>query len=82
MGCKNKVSQFIPNNYGHNEVKLDCGSISIHGGTLICEDCEVKFMKQYPQGWKHVPGDICKHGTYIGDTYGADYICGYCEDGI
>lgn len=23
----------------------------------------------------------CKHGTYIGDPYGADYLCGYCEDG-
>lgn len=21
----------------------------------------------------------CKHGTYVGDAYGADYLCGACE---
>lgn len=24
----------------------------------------------------------CVHGTYIGDPYGADYMCGACEDGM
>ena len=23
----------------------------------------------------------CKHGTYIGDPYGPDYLCGACEGG-
>ena len=23
----------------------------------------------------------CKHGTYVGYPGGADYICGFCEDG-
>lgn len=23
----------------------------------------------------------CKHGTYIGDPYGPDYMCGMCESG-
>lgn len=23
----------------------------------------------------------CRHGNYIGDPYGADYICGACENG-
>lgn len=23
----------------------------------------------------------CKHGTYIGDPYGADYLCQWCENG-
>ena len=27
-------------------------------------------------------GWYCKHGTYIGDPYGPDYICGYCEEGV
>ena len=26
--------------------------------------------------------DYCKHGTYIGDPYGADYLCGYCESSV
>lgn len=79
MGCKNKVHQFLPSG---KEVELNCNSISIQGGTLLCESCEIKFMKQYPQGWKHVPGDVCRHGTYVGDIYGIDHICGHCEDGI
>lgn len=24
----------------------------------------------------------CKHGTYVGDPYGPDYMCGPCEDGV
>lgn len=24
----------------------------------------------------------CEHGTFIGDPFGPDYLCGYCEDGI
>lgn len=23
----------------------------------------------------------CRHGTFIGDPYGADYMCGLCESG-
>lgn len=26
--------------------------------------------------------NYCSHGTYIGNAWGADYICGYCEDGV
>jgi hypothetical protein len=31
-------------------------------------------------GWT-ARNPYCVHGTYIGDPYGADYICGLCEDG-
>jgi hypothetical protein len=31
-------------------------------------------------GWTSL-NPHCKHGTFIGDPYGADYLCGYCEDG-
>lgn len=24
----------------------------------------------------------CCHGTYVGNPYGGDYLCGYCEDGV
>jgi hypothetical protein len=24
----------------------------------------------------------CEHGTYIGYPGGADYLCGWCEDGV
>jgi hypothetical protein len=27
------------------------------------------------------PDYRCKHGTFIGNPYGADYLCGWCESG-
>lgn len=27
-------------------------------------------------------GGYCKHGGYVGDPYGPDYMCGTCEAGI
>ncbi|RLC24907.1 MAG: hypothetical protein DRH93_03370 [Deltaproteobacteria bacterium] len=80
--CKNLVSQYVPQGYGYKEVKLPCGSTSIHGTELICEECEAQLGKQYPQGWVNTPGDKCIHGTYVGNRGGRDYLCGKCEDGI
>lgn len=43
----------------------------------------VKRAKEYRQqyysrkGWQ----EYCVHGVYIGTPYGADYMCGKCEDG-
>ena len=34
-----------------------------------------------PKGWKTDYTRYCKHGTNVGDPYGPDYLCGYCEDG-
>jgi hypothetical protein len=81
MNCKNQVSQFVPRGYGYREVLLPCGSTSIHGTTLICDQCNTKLEKSYPQGWRESPGDICPHGNYVGDAGGPDYLCGHCENG-
>jgi hypothetical protein len=24
----------------------------------------------------------CKHGVFIGNPFGGDYMCGWCEDGV
>ncbi len=77
--CPNKVSQFVPKGYGYKEIWLPCGSTDIHGGQLICESCETRMKKQYPKGWRHTPGDICKHGTYVGDAGRPDSPCAQCE---
>lgn len=77
--CKNLVSQHVPRGYGYKEVKLPCGSTSIHGDQLLCADCLQEAEKMYPQGWEVTPGDICKHGVYVGDEFGPDYMCIYCE---
>lgn len=29
----------------------------------------------------NIPSVYCKHGTYIGDPCGPDYLCGPCEMG-
>tara|TARA_R100000700_G_scaffold33891_1_gene41777 strand:- start:450 stop:878 length:429 start_codon:yes stop_codon:yes gene_type:complete len=33
-----------------------------------------------PKGWRTDYTRYCKHGTNVGDPYGPDYLCGYCED--
>jgi len=38
-----------------------------------------KLEAQYPQGWRYYPGDICKHGTYVGGDF--DCACPACELG-
>ena len=78
--CKNKVNQYVEKGFGLKEIKMNCGATGIHGNTLLCLECENKLGEQYPQGWRHSPGDICKHGNYVGDACGPDYICGQCED--
>lgn len=40
-----------------------------------------RLTEKYPQGWRTIPGDICKHGNYVGNDYGPDFICGQCEEG-
>jgi hypothetical protein len=75
------VEQSVPHGYSYKIVKLRCGSTSIYGSTLLCEACERQMHKQYPQGWRETPGDLCPHGNYVGDAGGPDYLCGRCEAG-
>lgn len=39
-------------------------------------DAEYYEERQAAGGWSN----YCIHGTYIGDPYGPDYLCGACED--
>jgi len=74
------VSQFVPRGWTYKEVKLRCGSTSIDGGVLLCEACERKNEREYPQGWRNYPGDTCRHGTYLGCHEDNDEtLCGACE---
>ena len=62
--------------YGAPDMK--CGD----GGTNhleFCNSCEKRNRKAFSQGWSYYPGDICKHGAYVGGS-GIDYMCGRCED--
>jgi hypothetical protein len=77
--CNNMVTEYIPKGFDYKAIETPCGSIGIDG-LAICDPCQAKLAKQYPQGYRNIPGDTCKHGNYIGDAYGADYICGQCED--
>lgn len=40
-----------------------------------------KRLRDYDLSWPD-NGGYCKHGGYVGDPYGPDYMCGTCEDGI
>ena len=82
MSCNNRVSQFIQKGWDYKEIKLRCGSTSIHGTTLLCESCEEKSTQRYPKGWKNTPGDCCKHGVYLGCHEDNDErLCELCEMG-
>ena len=81
MGCGAKMEQWVPTKYHGKMVPATCGQTSIHGTELLCSKCEREMERRYPQGWMEMPGDICKHGTYIGTPGGPDYLCGQCEDG-
>ncbi|MDA3808612.1 MAG: hypothetical protein PF440_11960 [Thiomicrorhabdus sp.] len=80
MTCKNRVTQYVPNGYGRRTVQARCGTTGIHGQILHCESCQKIAENKYPQGWRHVPGDLCPHGNYIGDAGGPDILCGQCEE--
>jgi hypothetical protein len=79
--CKNMVSQYVPRGFGYKEVKTRCGSTSIHGDELLCDECQEKAENKYPQGWRETPGDTCEHGCFVGDAGGPDYMCPACEMG-
>lgn len=35
----------------------------------------------YDESDLQVEGFYCRHGRFIGNPYGADYLCGHCEMG-
>ena len=69
----------VDHSYAGKEIWRECHS-SYCGDTVLCDKCQKRYEKLYPQGWYYHPGDICKHGKYVGGC-GADYMCGYCESG-
>lgn len=77
--CSNKV--ITDYRRDGTPIEYPCGTTGRHGQSVFCNECEARLEKQYPQGWRDVPGDICKHGVYVGDAYGPDYMCPWCESG-
>jgi hypothetical protein len=51
MNCKNRVMQSVPTKYSYKQIELACGSTSIYGTPLYCDECakvkEVKPVWQY-----------------------------------
>ncbi len=81
MGCGKKSEQWVTCGFSGKMSPINCGNTNIYGREHLCQECIEKFEEAYPQGWRETPGDICKHGTYVGNAGGPDYICGQCEDG-
>lgn len=76
--CKNKVIVGYRRSDG-TPIEVKCGTYYA-GVQEFCETCLKKYEKKFPQGWKYYPGDVCKHGNYVGGC-GADYMCFRCENG-
>lgn len=52
----------------------------VSGEVQLCDLHLKDAEKNYPQGWRAYPGDVCPHGKYTGGS-GIDRMCGYCENG-
>lgn len=50
------------------------------GDMGYCDACLRRLEREYPQGWRYYPGDVCEHGCYVGGC-GVDWMCGACEGG-
>ena len=59
---------------------INCGTWH-NGSQVFCDECSAELEKQYPQGWKHYPGDVCVHRMYVGGC-GIDWMCPLCENGL
>jgi len=70
--CENKVAQTVPSGWDYKTVLLRCGSTSVHGDPLECDECRAA-RKDKPR-----PG-YCKHGVFINTD--RDIPCGRCEMG-
>ncbi len=80
--CTNKTSVLVRNRSDIEavEITVNCGDLvaaSSSTKAALCDICLTKANKLFPQGWKYSPGDICKHGTYVGGD--RDCACSFCE---
>ena len=39
-----------------------CGRCS---ALAFCFACQATWRDVFPQGWRFVPGDLCRHGTFL-----------------
>jgi len=61
--CTNKVEQHVRSGYDYKTILMTCGSTSVYGDELRCDEClNVR------------PWYICKHGNNV-----SEYDCGMCE---
>lgn len=58
-------------------IVIECGEYD-RNGQQFCPRCLSILRLEYPQGWSYYPGDVCRHGKYVGGC-GADIMCGRCE---
>ena len=79
MSCPNKAEQWVESGFHGKMVEIPCGMTGVHGQVVLCDECQDKQDKAYPQGWRHHPGDTCKHGVWLNPMH--DCNCYKCENG-
>lgn len=70
--CNNTLIQYVPKGWDYKGIKMRCGSTSIHGTALYCEQCEAKFAK------RGYAAHQCRHGR---DMTNEGAFCPACEFG-
>jgi hypothetical protein len=60
-------------------IEIRCGDY-YQSEKHFCDFHQKEMEERYPQGWSYYPGDVCKHGNYVGGCE-IDYMCHYCELG-
>jgi len=76
-GCGKRV--VVSNRHDGSPIYQKCGG-DFAGEIVLCDACVRKYQRIYPQGWRYYPGDVCRHGTYVGGCM-EDHMCFYCEQG-
>ena len=67
--CNNMVDQNVPTRYSVKIVTLRCGSTSIYGDTLLCDECIAAGVPNPPAWQREDAGDLDREPFTDADFY-------------
>ena len=64
-GCGKEMTSFYTRGFYTREITVLCGNTDTDGGQYLCHTCEALPDPNY----------CTTCGDFVGDAYGADYLC-------